>query len=144
MAGVNWTEEWTQEELTRGIKGRRQLKKKGRPPSACPHLEAEAAAVEAAFVHGGIFPDKTFTEATLVLEEQVSVAVVMQHALRQVEQGAQLAEGVGVGLHLASVVGHAEEDAAAVGSDVAPLLDDVEEAAAHHLRQQSGRALNTT
>lgn len=63
------------------------------------------------------------------------MAVVVQHALSQVEQRAQLAQSVAVGLHLLRIVSHSEEDAAAVGGDVAPLLDDVENAAAHHLEK---------
>lgn len=89
-------------------------------------------------MHGGVLADEALAEAALVLEEQVAVAVVVQHALGQVEQRAQLAQRVAVGLHLAGVVRHPEEDAAAVGGDVAPLLDDVEEAAAHDLDEEGG------
>lgn len=32
-------------------------------------------------------------------------------------------------------MGRPKEDAASVGGDVAPLVDDVENAAAHHLRE---------
>lgn len=99
------------------------------------HLKAKAAAVEAPLVHGWVFADKTLAEATFILEEKVAVAVVMQHALSQVEQGSQLAKSIAIGLHLPRIVCYAKEDAAAVGGDVAPLLDDVEKAAAHHLEK---------
>lgn len=99
-----------------------------------PHLKAKAAAVKAALVHGRVLADEALAEAALVLKEKVAVVVVMQHAPRQVHQGSQLAQGVAVGLHLAGIVCHPEEDAAAVGRDVAAFLDDVEEAASHHLR----------
>lgn len=93
--------------------------------SASSHLEAKTAAIEAAFVHGWIFTDKTLTEATLILEKQVAMAVVMQHALSQVQQGAQLAKDVGVGLHLPGIVCQSEKDAAPVCSDVTSFLDNV-------------------
>lgn len=102
-----------------------------------PHLKAEAAAVEAALVHGRVLADEALAQAALVVEEKVTVVVVVQHAPRQVHEGAQLAQGVAVGLHLAGVVRQPEEDAAAVGGDVAALLDDVEEAASHHLQRIS-------
>lgn len=98
--------------------------------------QAEAPAVEAALVHGGVLPHEALAESALLLEEEVAVAVVVQQPLRQVEQGAQLAQRPAVGLHLARLVRHAEEDAAAAGGDVAPLVDDVEEAAAHHLGKE--------
>lgn len=85
-------------------------------------------------MHGGVFADEAFAKAALMLEEKVTMAVVVQHAPRQVHEGSQLAQGVAVGLHLTGVVRYPEEDAAAVGSDVAAFLDDVEEAAPHHLQ----------
>lgn len=86
-------------------------------------------------MHRRVLADEALAQAALVLEEKVTVVVVVQHAPRQVHEGAQLAQGVAVGLHLAGVVRHPEEDAAAVGGDVAALLDDVEEAASHHLQR---------
>lgn len=47
------------------------------PPLVTSHLKTQAAAIEASFMHGGVFPDETLAEATFILEEQVSVAVVM-------------------------------------------------------------------
>lgn len=99
------------------------------------HLEAQTAAIEAALVHGGVFAYKALAEAALILEKEVAVAVVMEHALSQVEQGPQLAQGAAVGLHLSGVVGHSKKDAAAVRADVPSFLDDVEQAAAHHLQK---------
>lgn len=84
-------------------------------------------------MHGRVLADEALAKAALVLEEKVTVAVVVQHAPRQVHEGSQLAQGVAVGLHLTGVVRYSEEDAAAVGGDVAAFLDDVEEAASHHL-----------
>jgi len=69
------------------------------------------------------------------VEKKVAVVVVVEHALSQVEQGAQLAQSAAVGLHLRRIVCQPKEDAAAVGGDVAPLLDDVENAAAHDLEK---------
>lgn len=63
------------------------------------------------------------------------MAVVMKHALSQIEQGAQLAQSAAVGLHLPRIVCYSKEDAATVGSDVAPLLDDVKKTAAYHLEK---------
>lgn len=99
------------------------------------HLKAKAATIKAALVHGRVLSDEALTEAALVLEEKVTMVVVVQHALRQVHEGSQLAKGVAVGLHLAGIVCHSEKDAAAVGGDVAAFLDDVEEAASHHLKK---------
>lgn len=99
-----------------------------------PHLKAKAAAIKAALVHGRVLADEALAEAALMLEEKVTVLVVVQHAPRQVHESSQLAQGVAVGLHLTGVVRHSEEDAAAVGRDVAAFLDDVEEAASHHLQ----------
>lgn len=101
---------------------------------SCSHLKAEATAIEAALVHGRVFADKALAEAALVLEEKVTVVVVVQHAPSQVQQGAQLAQCVAVGFHLPGVVRYSEEDAAAVGRDVAPFLDDVQKAASHNLQ----------
>lgn len=100
------------------------------------HLKAKAATIKAAFVHGRVLSDEALTQAALVLEEKVTVVVVVQHAPRQVHEGSQLAKGVAVGLHLAGIVRHSEKDAAAVGGDVAAFLDDVEEAASHHLQMR--------
>lgn len=85
-------------------------------------------------MHGRVFADKALAEATLVLEKKVTVVVVVQHAPSQVQQGTQLAQCVAVGFHLSGVVRYSEEDAAAVGRDVAPFLDDVEKAASHNLQ----------
>lgn len=68
------------------------------------HLKAKATAIEAPFVHGWVFTNKALTEATFILEKKVAMAVIMQHALSQVQQGAQLAESTAVGLHLPSIV----------------------------------------
>lgn len=87
-------------------------------------------------MHGRVFADEALAEATFVLEEEVAVAVVVQHALSQVQQGPQLAKGVAVGLHFPGVVRYAKKDAAAVGGNVASLLDNVEKAAAHHLQTE--------
>lgn len=86
-------------------------------------------------MHGRVLADEALTEAALVLEEKVTMVVVVQHAPRQVHEGSQLAQGVAVGLHLAGIVRNSEEDAATVGGDVAAFLDDVEEAASHHLQR---------
>lgn len=85
-------------------------------------------------MHGCVFTDKTLAEAAFVLEEQIAVAVVVQHPLSQVEQGAQLAQSAAVRLHFPGIVRCSEEDAAAVGCDVAALVDDVEKAATHNLQ----------
>lgn len=85
-------------------------------------------------MHGGVFPDEALAEAAFVLEEQVSVAVVVEHALRQVEQGAQLTERAAVRFNLPRVVRYPKEDAATVSCDVAPLVDDVKKAATHDLK----------
>lgn len=95
-------------------------------------------------MHGRVFADETLTEATFVLEKEVAVAVVVKHALGQVQQGPQLAKGVAVSLHLPGVVRYAEKDAAAVCGDVASFLDDVEKAAAHHLHTENARARHST
>ena len=86
-------------------------------------------------MHGRVFADEALAEAAFVLEKEVAVAVVVEHALSQVEQSAELAQSVAVGLHLPGVVCDSKEDAAAVGGDVAPLVDDVEDAAPHHLER---------
>lgn len=90
-------------------------------------------------MHGGVFADETLAEAAFVGEKQVAVAVVVKHALSQVQQGPQLAKGVAVSLHFPGVVRYAEKDAAAVCGDVAALLDNVEKAAAHHLQTGNTR-----
>lgn len=61
------------------------------------------------------------------------MAVVMQHALGQIEQGTQLAQSIAVCFHLARIMGYSEEDAATVSGDVAPLVDDMEKAATYDL-----------
>ena len=48
-----------------------------------------------------------------------------------------MAQRTAVRLHLPGVVRRPEEDAAAVGSDVAPLVDDVEDAASYHLERRA-------
>lgn len=101
------------------------------------HLKAQAATIEAPFVHGWVLADKTLAEATFILEKKIAVAVVVQHALSQVEQGAQLTQGVTVRLHLPGIVRHSEKDAAPVGGDVATLVDDVEKAATHNLEKKT-------
>lgn len=103
------------------------------------HLKAETTAIEAAFVHGRVFADETLTEATFILEKEVAVAVVIKHALSQVQEGPQLAKGFAVSLHFPGVVNYAKKDAAPVCSDVASFLDNVEKAAAHHLQIESAR-----
>lgn len=92
-------------------------------------------------MHGRVFAHETLTEAIIVLQKEVAVAVVVEHALSQVQQGPQLAKGVAVRLHFPGVVREAKKDAAAVGGDVASFLDNVEKAAAHHL--QTGRCGET-
>ena len=103
------------------------------PLTVTTDLEAQAAAVEAGLVHGGVLPDETAAQLPVLQGDELVVVVVMQQPLGQVEQGAQLAQGAAVGLHLPRVMRSTEEDATAVGADVAPLVDDVENAAAHHL-----------
>lgn len=90
-------------------------------------------------MHGRVFAHETLAEATFVLEKEVAVAVVVEHAPSQVQQGPQLAEGVAVSFHFPGVVRQAEKDAAAIRGDVASFLDDVEEAAAHHLQKRKVR-----
>lgn len=90
-------------------------------------------------MHGRVFADETLTEATFILEKEVAVAVVVKHALSQVQQGPQLAKGVTVSLHFPGVVRYAKKDAAAVCGNVASFLDNVEKAAAHHLQTESAR-----
>jgi len=97
------------------------------------HLKAQATAIEATFMHGWVFADKTLAESAFILEKEVAMAIVMQHTLSQVEQGAQLAERIAVRLHLPGIVRHSEEDAATISGDVAPLVDDVQKAATHNL-----------
>lgn len=84
-------------------------------------------------MHGGVFTEKALAEATFILEKEVAMAVVMKQTLGQIEQSTKLAQGVAVGFHLPSIVSYSEEDTASVGSNVAPLVDDVEKAAAHNL-----------
>lgn len=98
------------------------------------YLKAQAAAIKAAFVHGCVLPNETLTQSTFVLEKQVAVTVVMQHSLSQIQQGTQLAQRTAIGLHFPSVMRCSEEDAAPVGCNVAPLVDNVEKAATHHLQ----------
>lgn len=87
-------------------------------------------------MHGRVFAHETLAEATFILEKEVAVAVVVEHALSQVQQGPQLAKGVAVSFHFPGVVREAKKDAAAIRGDVASFLDDVEKAAAHHLQTQ--------
>lgn len=88
-------------------------------------------------MHRCIFTDETLTESTFILEEQVALAVVMQHALSQVEQGTQLAQSIAVCLHLPCIMCNSEKDAAPVSCDIAPLVDDMEKTTTYNLEKNN-------
>ena len=102
-------------------------------------LEAQAAAVEAGLVHGGVLLHEPPAQDAVLQGVQLPVAVVVEQALGEVEEGAELAQGAAVGLHLGGVVLRPEEGPAAAGGDVAAFVDDVEEAGLQHLRETTWR-----
>lgn len=88
-------------------------------------------------MHRCIFTDKTLAESTFILEKQVALAVVVQHALSQVEKSTQLAQSIAVSFHLPRVMCNSEKDAASVSRDITPLVDDMEKTTTYDLENKN-------
>lgn len=106
-------------------------------------LETQTAAVETGLVHGAVLLHKLAAQLPVLQGVELAVVVVVDEPLGQVQQGAQLTQGAAVGLHLAGVVVGPEEGAVVVGGDVAPLVDDVQEARLQDLESWRGRERTT-
>lgn len=102
-------------------------------PRSGSDLKAQAAAVEAGFVHGAVLLHKPAAQLGVLQDVQLAVLVVVDEPPGEVEQRPQLAQRAAVRLHLRGVVLRAEEGAAVVRGDVATLMDDVQEAGLQHL-----------
>lgn len=63
-------------------------------------LKAQAAAIEAGLVHGGVFPHKPPAQLSILQGVQLPMTVVVEQTLSKVEKGPQLTQGTGVGFHL--------------------------------------------
>lgn len=108
------------------------------------HLEAQAAAIEAALVQSDVLTQEVSSEPLISLEEEPSWLVGGQQVLGIVGQSTELGEGSQVGLEFSQVVAGAEEDAAAVGSHIAGFVQQVCQAAAGCVHQAAvpiGRSL---
>lgn len=88
-------------------------------------LKAQAASVEAGFVHGAVLVHEATAQVPLLQGVELAVGVVMEQLLGQMQQRSQLTQSVAIRLHLGGVVLGPEEGAAVVGGDVTALVNDV-------------------
>lgn len=79
-------------------------------------------------MHGAVLLHKLAAQLPVLQRVKLAVVVVVDEPLGEVQQGAQLAQGAAVRLHLAGVVVGPEEGAVVVGGDIAGLVDDVQKA----------------
>lgn len=91
-------------------------------------LESQTASEKTGLVHGAVLLHKPAAQVPVLLGEQLTVLVVVEEPLGEVDQGAQLTEGVAVRLNLGGVVVSPEEGTVVVGGDVTALLNDVQKA----------------
>lgn len=69
---------------------------------------------------------KHVAQVSVLLTVQVAVIVVVDQPLREIEQGAQLAESAAVRLHLRGIVVRSEEGTVVVGENVAAFVNNVQ------------------
>lgn len=100
-------------------------------------LKAQTAAVETGFVHGAVLLHEPTAEVTLLQGVQLGVVVVVDQPLCEVHQGAKLAQGAAVRLHLRGVVVCPEEGTVVIRGNVAALVNDVQKARLQDLKDRN-------
>lgn len=103
-------------------------------------LEAQAAPIEAGFVHGAVLVHEAAAQVLVLQGVELAVGVVAEQLLGQMQERSQLAQSVAVGLHLRRVVLRPEEGAAVVGGDVTALVNDVEKTGLQDLNDREGQS----
>lgn len=73
---------------------------------------------------------------------QLTIVVVIDQPLGEVQQGAQLTQSATVCLHLGGVVVGPEEGTIVVGGNVLPLVNDVQKARLQDLKDRKKRKKN--
>lgn len=93
-------------------------------------------------MHGAVLLHELVAQLPVMQGVQLTIVVVIDQPLGEVQQGTQLTQSAAVRLHLGGVVVGPEEGTIVVGGNVLPLVNDVQKARLQDLKDRQKRKNN--